>query len=266
MKRIRLTALMLITGILLTSCSTGSVESASGIPGVSGAAAVDSAVEETTATTTAKPVAEYEITQQMFLVKPSVWDEDDTDYVGIVEIQNTGSTYIYLDSCTFEFEDDEGKFITKEDFWVCPMPTVIAPGEYGYFFNCDEIEDDIPLDNGFNMVPKINVKVCGSAEKAVVDYEVSELDIRDGDNYVTITGRITNDTEDKLYADDKVYVYAILYDSDGNIIGMGFDLIYEMEAGDSVGFEIDSFYENANLTVDDVADYKVYARKDYKMY
>ena len=86
--------------------------------------------EETTKATEAK--AEYEITHTTFVHYTNSIDIE--EYCGIIEIKNTGSSCLYLKDCTFDFEDDDGHLL-QADKMISTAPDVIAPGEYGYFFN-----------------------------------------------------------------------------------------------------------------------------------
>ena len=222
--------------------------------------ATDASTEATT--TSQEEKAEYEVTHTTFAHYTNSIDRE--EYCGIVEIKNTGSSYIYLDDCTFDFEDDDGHLL-QSDKMISKAPDVIAPGECGYFFEDGYLDENVSLDNGINLVPNFSVEVCNKGAAAVVDYEVSDLDIRDNDYGigVKVTGRVTNDTDEDTNSVD-VMIIAIFYDSNGEILDIGFTYADEMSAnGGKASFEVSTMFGNSEFSTDDVADYTVIARKNY---
>ena len=215
--------------------------------------------EETTKATEAK--AEYEITHTTFIHYTNSIDKE--EYCGIVEIKNTGSSYIYLKDCTFDFEDDEGHLL-QADKMISNAPDVIAPGECGYFFNDGYLDDVVSLENGINLVPNFTVEVAKKGKDAIVDYEVTDLDIRDNDYGigVKVTGRVTNNTSEDTSSID-VKIIAIFFDSNGEILDVGYCYADEMSAGGKASFEVSTMFGNSEFSVEDVAEYKVIARNSY---
>lgn len=212
--------------------------------------------DETTQETEAK--AQYEITHTTFTHYTNSIDRE--EYCGVVEIKNTGSSYIYLNDCTFDFEDDDGHLLQAEKM-ISKAPDVIAPGEFGYFFSNGYIDEGVSLENGINLVPNFSVEVARKGKDAVVDYAVSDLDIRnnDYDIGVKVTGRVENTTsEDTSSIDVKIVV--IFFDSNGEILDIGYTYADEMSAGSNVSFEVSTMFGNSEFTTDDVAEYKVIAR------
>lgn len=217
--------------------------------------------EETTTTTTAKKKAEYEITHTTFTHSTNSLDKE--KYCGVIEIKNTGECCIYLKDCAFDFEDDDGHLL-QSDKLISSAPDVIAPGEYGYFFHDGLLDDGISLDNGINLVPNFTVEVCDKGEAAIVDYNVSDLDLRENDYGMglKVTGRVENNTEEDTSSID-VMVVAVFFDSDGEILDIGFTYADEMSAGGKTSFEVSTMLGNRDVSVDDVAEYKVFARQMY---
>jgi hypothetical protein len=222
----------------------------------------DQATEETTeATTTVQEKAEYEITYTSFAHRTnSIGNER---YFGVVEIKNTGSSYIYLKDCTFDFEDDDGHLLDTDKL-VSSAPDVIAPNEYGYFFHDGLLDDSISLDNGINLVPNFSVEVVSKGKDAIVEYPVSDLDIRnnDYDMGVKVTGRVENTSSEDTGSFD-VMIIAIFYDSNGDILDLHIIYADEMSAGGKTSFEVSTMAGNNEITTDDVAEYKIIARKTY---
>lgn len=222
--------------------------------------ATDSSTEATT--TTAEAKAEYEITHTTFVHYTNSINRE--EYCGIIEIKNTGSSCIYLEDCTFDFEDDDGHLL-QSDKMVSKAPDVIAPGEVGYFFQDGLLDENVSLDNGINLVPNFSVEVCKKGEDAIVDYEVSDLDIRDNDYGigVKVTGRLTNNTDEDTSSID-VMIVAVFYDSNGEILDIGFTYADEMSAnGGKASFEVSTMFGNSEFSTEDVAEYKIIARHSY---
>ena len=225
----------------------------------------DNATEETETTTEAAELkAEYEITHTTFIHYTDSIDRE--EYCGIVEMKNTGSSYIYLKDCTFDFEDDNGHLL-QSDKMVTKAPDVIAPGECGYFFNNGFLDEGVSLENGINLVPNFTVEVCKKGKDAVIDYEVSDLDLRDNDYGlgVKVTGRVTNNTAEDTNSIN-VMIVAIFYDSEGEILDIGFTYADEMSAGSKASFEISTIFGNEDVSTETIADYKVIARHDYMQF
>ena len=223
----------------------------------------DNETKETTeeTTTTVQEKAEYEITHTTFMHNTNSINRE--EYCGVVEIKNTGSCCIYLKDCTFDLEDDDGHLLQSEKL-ISKAPDVIAPGECGYFFNNGHIDEGVSLDNGVNLVPNFVVDVCKDGKDAIVDYEVSDLDLRDNDYGmgVKVTGRVTNGTSEDTNSID-VMIIAVFYDSNGEILDVGFTYADSMSAGGKASFEISTVFGNEAVSTENIADYKVIARKDY---
>lgn len=186
----------------------------------------------------------------------------DTEYYAFVEITNTGSVPIYLDECSFDFEDAEGHLLGTETF-IDTCPDVIAPGEKGYFHNdaiASLLDDGISTD-GIQFVPKYKVE---EATSSPVNYEVTDTDIRVDDSLgtdgVKVTGRVTNNTDEE---DSLFYLSVIFYDSEGKCIGFTGTNITEFEPGDTESFECTTVVGDQTITMDRVAEYKVIAQKSH---
>lgn len=55
-------------------------------------------------------------------------------------------------------------------------------------------------------------------------------------------------------------IIAVFKDSNGEILDIGFTYAEEMAAGEKTSFEISTIFGNENISTEDVAEYKVYAR------
>ena len=250
-----------ITCFALSSCSTSEKETGSvTIRDNATIEDVDTPEEEPEETTTAD-IIQYEITHTTFTHQMNTLGRE--EYCGVVEITNTGTTCLYLDDCTFDFEDNNGHLLQSEKY-ITSAPSVIAPNEKGYFFSSGWLDEGVSLDNGINLVPVYTIAKCEDGEDAIIDYDISDLDIRDEDYDmgVKITGRITNNTNEETNSID-VMIVAVFYDSNGDILAVDFTYADAMSAGGQSSFEISTMFGNDSLTTDEVADYQVFARHDY---
>ena len=82
-----------------------------------------------------------------------------------------------------------------------------------------------------------------SFEAATADYSVSDINVQDEDDLTKITGVITNNTAEDVKTDDTICVYAVFYDSEGDVLGIGYTVVDDVEAGGETCFEIGSYYE-----------------------
>ena len=244
---------------MASSSSSRTKETGSVTIGDQATEATDASTEETTKETEAK--AEYEIAHTTFIHNTNSIGRE--EYTGVVEIKNTGSSYLYLNECSFDFEDDDGHLL-ETDKLVTSSPKAIAPGECGYFFSNGLLDENTSLENGINLVPNFTIDICKKGKDAIVDYEVTDLDIKDNDYGlgVKVTGRVINGTTEDTNSID-VEIIAIFYDSDGEILDIGFTYADEMSAGGKASFEISTIMGNEELSTDTVSDYKVIARKSY---
>ncbi len=246
-------AVCMFAGMAMASGSSGSSNSKE-----TGSVTIAETTEETTTTEEAK--VEYEITNTTFLHHTNSIDNE--EYVGIIEITNTGSTYIYLKECTFDFEDNDGHLL-QTDKMISKSPDVIAPGEKGYFFNDGLIDDGVSLENGINLVPNFSLEIATKGAEAIIEYEVSDLDLRDGDyGGVKVTGRVTNNTTEETNHINAT-VTAIFFDSEGKILDIGYTYLDPISAGGKVSFELSTMLGNSEMSAEDVANYVVIARHTY---
>lgn len=185
----------------------------------------------------------------------------DIEYYGFVQIQNTGTTNIYLEDCKFDLEDNDGHLLQTDDM-ISTCPDIIAPGETGYFYNSfGSIDEGVSLDNGVNLVPNYTVE---EASGDIVDYDLSDLDFRAGDlGYPTVTGRITNNT---TRDDSYLYVNVVFYDANGKTLAVTGTSVTDLNAGSTVSFECPCYFMDDNANMSTIADYKVIARRMYMQF
>ena len=189
--------------------------------------------------------------------------KDDVDSIGMhvakafVEIENTGNVPLYLHDAKFDIEDNDGHLLKTESL-VSTCPDAILPGEFGYFY-ADYIDlDDVDDSNGLKFVPNYKID---EAKHEIVDYETSDVSIREDDMWkCMISGRLTNTTDEKI---GLIYVSAIYYDADGNVLGISGTNLTDVEAGATESFEIIGQFFSDDVSYSDIADYKVIPRAWY---
>lgn len=170
----------------------------------------------------------------------------------IVEIENTGTTDLYLSTGSYDLEDENGKLVTSNSM-VSTYPDVISPGEKAYMYEEDMLDD--PVDGALTVLPRPNI------EKAKVDnirFNATDVEISaDQYGYLKAMGRVENTGSE---AANMVYIVLILKDNAGTPIGQIFTILTEdLAAGDKIGFEASAMSLPKDVTVDSIASYDVYA-------
>lgn len=179
---------------------------------------------------------------------------DGYSYDAIVEIENTGNSNIIVNSYSFDFEDANNSLVATDDIFVFCCPWIINPGEKGYLYSFGGTALEGVTDvEGIQLVPQFLVE---STSESHHEYPVTDDSLRGDSNTITITGRITNDTnEDSEFQ----YVYVLLYDHDGNILDISREDVSGFLAGRTVSFE--SSVSKEGLSVDQVGSYRIIARE-----
>lgn len=182
------------------------------------------------------------------------------EYYGYVEITNTGSSNIYLSKCTFDLEDNDGHLL-QTDSMISTCPDIIAPGEKGYFYNSigsTRIDKSVSLDNGVKLVPSYTVE---KARGEIVDYEVSDTEMRTEENgKVKVTGRVANQTDED---DGYLYIQAIFYDAEGKVAAITGTSVTELTAGSKQSFDITTAFTDDNANAENVKSFNIIARKSH---
>lgn len=208
----------------------------------------DSGATGENASATEAAEAEYEITDKSVSVTT---DSIGSKYVQVSwAVKNTGKVNLYLKTGSADIENSSG---TMEDSvsMISAYPEVIKPGETGYYY--ERTLYDGSATSGLNVVPHAEVL------KATVDcvrYAVSELSVKEEQYFgAKVVGRVENTTDE---TDTMAKVAAILFDSNGKLIGVEFTYIDgDLAAGDKKGFECSSL--RTDLHASDIAKYEVYA-------
>ena len=171
----------------------------------------------------------------------------------IVEVENTGTTNLFLSPSKFDFEDENGLLVAS-DSMVASYPQIIAPGEKGYYYD-ESLLDDSNRNTKLTLIPKLSIK---AAYLDLVRLDVSELSIKTNSiNTIEVTGRLENNTGDVVKGP---YVAIILYDYYNKPIGVVFTiLVEEIDVGEKTGFEASAFSLPNTVTESSVARMAAFA-------
>ena len=131
-----------------------------------------------------------------------------------VELGNSGGSFVSLTDRNYDLKQGEGLMLQMQYFCIGVKTKAFVPGKDGISF-----------------------------EAATADYAVSDIEIADDDGLVKINGVITNNTAEDVTTDDTICVYAVFYDSEGDVLGIGYTVVDDVDAGGETCFEIGSYYE-----------------------
>lgn len=192
----------------------------------------------------------YIVTYQYF----NVFEEyGDAEYQAIIEIQNTSSGNLYLGTAKFDIYDRSGNIVASESF-ISSDPSVIAPGEKGYYYSNGGYLDNVPMGN-YVLRPTINVE---STNLSATKFSVSGTSIKTTDfgKNIDVLGTITNNTSED---EGLLWVVIVLFDNNNLPIGVYGTNILDVNAGSTVGFEAEGWHLPEYITINDVAKYEVIA-------
>ena len=203
-------------------------------------------------------VVDYKVNQELFNHYVTTFGSHLA--AAFVEIENTGNTPLYLHDGQFDVEDNSGHLLTTQTL-VNTCPGALRPGETGYFYS-DYIDlSDVDDSNGLVFVPHYKVD---EARHEIIDYEVSDLGIREDDMFkCKVSGRLTNTQDEEI---NLLYVYVIYYDSEGRVLGISGTNITDVQPGDTTSFELIGQFFYDGVTYSDIAEYKVIPRAWYMQF
>lgn len=177
----------------------------------------------------------------------------------IVEVENTGGVNLYLDDASFDFEDESGKLLATYSTLISSDPEIIAPGEKGYFYcNMAPLSGNIDENTEYVFNPSLKIE---KSRNEIVRYNISDLSISEGDfmSPFNIIGRVENNTGED---DGLVWVACIAYRADGTPIAACGTNVTDLQAGQKASFNLKAVdLMSLDISLSDVADYKVYACK-----
>ena len=191
----------------------------------------------------------YNVTYQYFTVYEN--SLGNTEYQAIIEIQNTSAGNLYLGNATFDIYDRSGNIVASETL-VSSDPSVIAPGEKGYFYSNGGYLDNVPMGD-YVLRPIINVEPTNLPD---TKYEVTNTSIKEGTFGVTVLGTVTNNS-----AEDEglLWICIVLFNSNNQPIGVYGTNILDFNAGQTRGFEATGMMLPDYIDINNVARYEVIA-------
>ena len=160
--------------------------------------------------------------------------EDGVTYAdAIVEITNTGTASLSLNDASFELLNESGSAIASEDL-VFNAPNIVHPGEKGYFY----ITSPMELPGGY--FPGYDYKLRSTLDISAAlvgahEFPVSDVQLSENSDGLKAVATVTNDSDD----DESITLFAMFYDNDGRIMGVGHNLMKDVPAGASVTGNID---------------------------
>lgn len=201
----------------------------------------------------------YEITDVVNVIEDSSYG-DGKRYTVIIEVTNTGDIPIYLEKCVLDFEDNNGHLLQTDDF-LSKVPDIAQPGERGYFYTngSSSFDDNVDFSNGCNLIPSLTIE---KAKRELKSHEVIDTSLYPSYGAVGIKGRIVNETDKDI---SLIYVTTVFYDSNGKVLGISGTNVTDIKANSKTSFD-DSGIFMKDFSVNDVADYRVYADEMYMQF
>lgn len=193
--------------------------------------------------------------------KMTFYTYDDNSYYRFIQpITNTGNVPLCLKKCTLDIEDENGHLLSTESF-ISNCPDVISPGETGYFYNglgSTSTNDAVKNASSIVAVPKLEIV---ESDEEPITYQIWDISFTQGDFLPSVVGRITNNTRED---DSLVYVQAIFYGKNGNVIYITGTNIMNLLAGQTQSFNISILpTSDKNISYENIANYEVIARKSH---
>lgn len=174
-------------------------------------------------------------------------------YCGIVKVVNTGDSNINLGYWKLDIEDSDGHLVHTEDSSNnFSAPTIIKPGETGYYFTGYYSEFNSTSATEYNLVPHFDY-IRATSENPI-EFAIDDLSFNQSEtDFPMALGRVVNNTDEGCTYE----VYSILYDESGDIISIAATLD-EVGANDTSSFRIE---DNKAYGRTDIASYEVKAFK-----
>jgi len=236
----------LILSLVFTMTACGNSSSPTGTSSAGSAQTNTSSAE-----TTAKEETAYEVT---YSSAKTYKNSIGTVWVQIIfEVENTGTTDLYLSSGSCDLEDSTGKLVGSKTM-ISVYPQVISPGEKAYYY------EETTLDSVTD-TPQLTVIARPDAEKAKVSKQelaVSEVEFQD-DTYFGIKalGRVENTLTEEA---SMTYVAIVLFDTQNKPIGLLSTILMDkLAAGDKMGFEASALSMPDDITKSAVASFKAFS-------
>jgi len=169
----------------------------------------------------------------------------------LISVYNDGNVPIYFGITNFDLHTSDGKVITTGI--LSSFPDILNPGEEGVFWGYESLES-YSEEDGIVFTPRWSVEKSNNKR---IDLSYTDFDIRQTSYGINVVGNMTNDTG---VDQEWVIIQAILYDKDGNALGVWME--NDMEAfkvGDKRAFVVDGSGRTLkNVTFDMVDSYSLF--------
>ena len=210
----------------------------------------ESSSNENITTKTEKSAENYEIiSSSVKTYKDSIgitWAQ------AIVEVENTGSSNLFLHSGTCDLEDLEGNLIASKSISV--FPQIIAPGEKAFYYDeyaLDTLAEPIEL----KIIPRPEIVKSSSKHITCTVTDISITDYALGG--IKVMGRVENTSESE---ESLIYVAVVLFNEDSEPIGLVYTILSDgLAPGEKVGFEATALSLPSDVTADSVESYTAVA-------
>lgn len=252
MKNLKILVVLLLLAAL-TACTSGNT-SASENETYTSAPTDSQELEEVIET---EPIEEERVEYAITYNSLKLWENSigTVWYQGIVEIENTGNTDLFLSSGKFDIENADGTLFASKDY-VSVYPQIIKPGEKAYYYENSTLDNADPSAE-YKIVPKIE---ADKSKTEQIYLASSEFRIEDVKYFgMKAIGRIENTTEEEQSL-PKVAV--ICYDAEGNPIEIMFTYGDKIAPGEKTGIEASSLTSPPDITAEAVSDFAVYVYPD----
>ena len=167
----------------------------------------------------------------------------------LAAIENAGSFDLYLGAGTFDVEDSTGSIVDSETY-VSAHPSVIRPGETGYFYR--KWSGGMSGTGPYRLVPTLDVR---QASIPCTRFAVSEIALYPGADGAGVLGRVSNHTGQP----EDITVIAVYLDQDGIPLGLSSATILQLQPGAEIGFDISGYDLPDNLQSSRIDRCVVYA-------
>ena len=237
----------IVTALCMLLCFTGCLDEFLNDSSSSSSSTSDNKKEDSK-----KGNPKYEVTNQSLF-----WSENSIsgnwDYYYVYEIKNTGDTKLHLNDL------ESNITVNGESKTVFSCPSIIGPGETGYFFNMDEdLGRGVDASGGVSVTPNLKIEET-SASSSVFKATNVKMRIHDTD-CVTVTGQIKNDSD----SDTGFFNLFCLYlDASGKVIAITDESISNIEAHTTYEINSGGLFSHRGETTSKIKSVKVIASAPY---
>lgn len=169
----------------------------------------------------------------------------------IVEIENTGNEALYLGDAEFLLTDVAGEVIGEAPY-VDTFPSVVAPGEKGYFFyHGSGVIGNLEVDTTYTFVPELDVRKSNTEP---VRHPVSNTRLEGADSVSTFSfyGTVTNNTPETI---ESARCSVVFYSAEGTPITISHNFVNGLESKGEKEFMAWEWYIGMDIDASDFDSY-----------